>query len=1014
MKNLYLLFFVLCISYDAHAQVTVSGKVTERGGPTLPGVGVVVKGTTNATSTDGNGNYSITVPGDNAVLIFSFVGFTSREINVNGQRSINVVLDPDMQSLSEVVVVGYGTTTKKDLVSSVSTIKSDALKNQPVTNLEQVLQGKAAGLEVTSNSGTPGSGATIRIRGNNSINGNNDPLYVLDGFIAGSGFDINTLNPNDIESIQVLKDATALSIYGTRGASGVILITTKNGSGLAKGKPRINFNHYTSFQTTANRIELLTGQEYVDYVNESARFAPGPDGFGRTDTSLPLAYDGDIQTTDWLDLISQTGMINNTDLSIGGRTDNTNYFVSFNHLDQKGIVRASGFRKGGIRANLDVNASDRLKTGIRLNAAQYKMENNKVSYTGIVNAVVPIRNIYDANGNFTGQNPISSTNQRNPEADVQLRVDHDLVTKLTTNAYMEYEFFDRFKFKTTLGADLTYRKVNNYLPGVLPEIITGGFASINTNFARNILNENTINYDFKVGKHAVKVLGGFTMQKDNNESTRAQADGFSNDAVLFNNLALGDASTAQVESGYGQRTLISYLSRIDYNYQSKYLLTLVGRYDGSSVFEPDNKYSFFPSVGVAWNVDQEDFMKPLNTISTLKLRGSFGKVGEQGVAAYNSIATYANTTTTFNENLVNGILVGAVPSDGLTWETTKQVDLGLEVGLLRDRLSFEVDYYNKTTSDLLLRVALSGQVGANSTTQLQNLGSVRNRGLEFSFNSQNIARSNFSWRTSLTLTGNRSKILALDERPFIELQSTGNQGGNSARLVVGQPLPVFVGAQYLGTYKTREQIIEDKRVGTSFLGSPRFEDLNGDGVINNQDAQIIGSPQPDFYGGLRNTFTYKRLSLDVFVHGQYGADIFNIRAQSAFYGREDQNLDPRLTGRWIEGVNETSDIPRAGTTAGYFNPNSTVNIEDGSYLRLKSVSLSYDLPIQNSRMAKTFSNLNVYATGTNLLLLSSFKLGDPEVNNFAGGSGFNSVSQGFAGGQYPYAKSFTMGLNVQF
>ncbi|MEJ7693714.1 SusC/RagA family TonB-linked outer membrane protein, partial [Daejeonella sp.] len=771
--------------------------------------------------------------------------------------------------------------------------------------------------------------------------------------------------------------------------------------------------HYTSLQTTANRIEILTGQEYLDYVNESAQFVPGPSGFGQTDTSLPLAYTGDIETTDWIDLISQNGLVNNTDLSIGGNSDNSNYYVSFNHFDQKGIVRASGLRKGGIRANLDMKVTDKLRSGIRLNAAQYKTENNKVAYSGIVNTVVPIRKVYDANGKFTGQNPISSTIQRNPEADIQLRTDHDLVTKLTTNAYLEYEIISNLKFKTTLGADLTYNKQNDYLPGILPEITTGGFGRIATNNQKSILNENTFNYNFSTGKHAFKMLGGFTFQKDNNESTFAESDGFSNDAVTFNNLALGDAATAKVGSGYGQRALVSYLSRIDYNFNSKYLLTLVGRYDGSSVFETGNKYSFFPSAGLAWNADQEEFMKNIDWVSSLKVRGSLGKVGEQGVAAYNSIATYDNTLTTFNENLANGILVGAVPSNGLTWETTTQLDLGVEVGLLRDRISFEVDYYNKRTSDLLLRVALSGQVGANSTTQLQNLGSVRNRGLEFSFNSQNIDRKNFSWRSSLILSANRSNILALAGQPFINLQSTGNQGGNSARLIVGQPLPVFVGAKYLGTYKSKEEIIADKQIGV-FLGSPRFEDLNKDGVINNQDAQIIGSPQPDFYGGLRNSFKYKRLALDVFVHGQYGSEIFNIISQGSFFGRGDQNVSPIVVDRWKQGVNETSDIPRAGTSSGIYNSNSTVNIEDGSFLRLKSVSLSYDFPIEKTGMSKAFRNLNVYLTGTNLLLLSSFKLGDPEVNNFEAGSGFNSVSQGFAGGQYPYAKSFTMGLNVQF
>ncbi len=1014
-RILLLLLFFSIVSLQA--QQIISGTVTDETGQPLPGVSVLVKGTNTGTVADFDGNYTISAS-EGAVLEFRYLGYIAQSVQVGVATTIDIVLQEDVSLLDEVVVIGYGTSTKKDLVSSVSSVKSDVLENQPVARVDQALQGRATGVEVTSNNGTPGSGATIRIRGNSSINGNNDPLFVVDGFIAGTGFNLNTINVNDIESIQILKDATALSIYGTRGASGVVLITTKNGKGMAPGKPVIAINHYQSIQETANRINILGGKDFIDYKNESYQFVPGPDGFGYTDTSLPLVLDPEnTTTTDWLDLVEQTGTISNTDVSITGNSENTNYFISGNYFNQKGLLRGSGLERVNFRTNLDVKLSDRFKTGIRSNITHYKIENNKVNYSNIVSSVLPIRPVYLEDGSFSFENPISAGLERNPEADIQLRVDHDLVTQIITNAYVEYKLTKNLSFKSTFGAQLNYVKQNNYLPGILPERSnagSGGYGRINTNFTKSLLNENTINYDLGLEDHSIKVLGGFTWQKDNNESTFSEADNFPNDVVSFNNLALGDAETATVGSGYGQRTLSSFLGRVNYGYKSKYLLTLVGRYDGSSVFETGNKYAFFPSVGVAWNVDEENFIADSKVINRFKVRGSYGIVGEQGVDAYNSIATYANTTTVFNGSLVNGVLVGEVPSSGLTWETTKQLDLGLELALFDHRLTFEADYYKKTTEDLLLSVALSGQVGANSTSQLQNLGSVENSGFEFSVNTINVQNENFTWESNLSISSNKSEILELDGQEYISLQSTGNQGGNSARLIVGEALPTFVGARYLGTYKTADEIIADGREGRSFIGGPRYEDVNGDSNINDEDFVVLGSPVPEFYGGFRNTFTYKNLSLDLFFHGSYGAEIFNIRSQTAYFGRGEQNLDPIVLNRWIEGVNETSDIPRAGPSNSLFNPNSSLNIEDGSYLRLKTLTLNYNFPLESGSLGDVFSDLSVYVTGTNLFLWSDFTLGDPEVNNFTASSGFGSVSQGFAAGQYPYAKTITLGVKVQF
>lgn len=1028
MKILITVFLFCCVLPVAQAQQLITGKVVDELDDPLPGVNILIKGTSTGTVSDADGNFTLQAStGD--ILTFSFVGYSKKEVTVGAQTTISVSMETDISQLSEVVVIGYGTATKKDLVSAVAQVKAEEIQNQPAVRVDQVLQGRAAGVEVTSNNGSPGAGATIRIRGNSSINGNNEPLYVVDGFITGANFDLNSLNINDIESIEVLKDATALAIYGTRGAAGVVLITTKNGSGMPTGKPTVTINQFYTTQTVANEIEILGGRDYIDYINEASQFVPGPLvtvgdtelALGITDPSLPLLFPDPsaVPTTDWLDLVTQRGYISNTDLSISGNSENVNYYVSVNYFDQEGVIQNSGIERLTVRTNFDIKASEKFKTGLRLNLSSLRRENNKVAFGGIVTSVLPIRGVFDEEGNFTDSNPISGVLQRNPVADIQLRVDHNLVTNLIGNYYAEYEILEGLKFKTTLGGELSFIKANDYRPGALPERLAnnlGGFASINNIFRKNLLNENTLSYEKNIGSHGLKLLGGFTWQKVTSESSFSSAEGFPNDVVSFNNLELGsDPDTYVVNSGYNQRTLASFLGRINYSYEGKYLLTLVGRYDGSSVFEPGNKWAFFPSVGAAWNIDQEGFFNAIGgALSSAKLRGSYGVVGEQGVVPYNSIDIFSPQNTYFNETLVGAVILDRPASNGLKWELTKQLDIGLELGFLDNRISFEVDFYNKVTDDLLLTRDLPNTAGG---TQLQNIGSVRNRGFEFLVSTVNVDRDNFQWETTLTVSANRSEVLDLGGEEFINIQSTGNQGGPSGRIIVGQELPVFIGAEYLGTYKTPDEIIADGRENISFLGSPRFRDLDGNSVINEEDFVVLGSPQPDFFGGIRNKFMYKGITLDIFFHGQYGGEIFNIFAQRGFFGRGNENLLPEVVDRWQEGVNENSDIPRAGTSSGLFNPNSSVNVEDGSFLRLRQLSIGYDLPLNKLGLNNAFEGINVYVSGNNLWLLSDFRLGDPEANNFTSGStnnNFGSISQGFSPGVYPYATSYTVGAKIVF
>lgn len=1004
---------VLLFMTSAFGQnIKISGNVLDENGLPLLGANIIEAGTTNGTLSDFDGNFTMSISNINAKLVFSFIGYTTEEVLIKGKTSVTVRLNPDTQDLGEVVIIGYGSSRKKDLVSSVSKVDSEVIQNQPTVRLDQALQGRAAGVEVTSSNGAPGSGATIRIRGASSINGNNDPLFVIDGFIAGTDFDLNTINVNDVDSIEILKDATALSIYGTRGAAGVILVTTKNGKNGSSGKPLISVNHYSTVQSLANKIEVLKGVEYLKYKNEEGQFVPGASGFGESNTSLPLIFPdlANVPNTDWVELISRVGLINNTDISIAGKTDKNNYYVSLNRFEQEGVLKNSGLERYVLRTNLDFKISDKLKSGVRMNISDYKKENTKVDFGNIITNVLPIRAIYDADGNFTSQNPVSSKTERNPVADTQLRQDQDDVTNITSNLYVEYEVLKGLTFKSTFGADLNFFKNSIYLPRVLPERLAGnngGEATISQSQSRNLLNENTINFQKTFGDHSLSVLAGATWQKNVISRTRTLAGGFVNDATGFHNLSSGSNSdTYQVNSGYLQRTFASLLSRINYSYKSKYLLTLVGRRDGSSVFEDGNKYAFFPSVGAAWNLDEEEFIKSVSAISALKLRSSYGVVGEQGVQPYNSFATFKDTNTYFNESLVGGVLIGELASSNLSWETTKQFDLGVELALFNSRLSFEVDYYKKTTKDLLLERKVPGTAG---DVQLQNIGSVENKGFDFSINSINISNDNFSWETSLSVSSNKNKVLDLGGADFIDLRSPSNElHGAGLRLIVGQPVPAFVGATYLGTYKTQQEIIDDGRQGISFIGSPRYKDLDGNSVITDADKVVIGSPQPDFYGGLRNAFKYKGLSFDFFFQFSQGNDIWNAPRQTALFGRGDSNLSPDVVNRWVAGVNETSNIPRAGTSTSIYNPNSNLVVEDGSFIRLKTMTIAYNLPMDKIGN-NLFNSINVYVSGNNLLLFSDFTLGDPEVSNYGG-----ALEQGVAAGQYPYARSFTAGIKLNF
>ena len=992
---------------------TISGHVTDDNGESLPGVNVVVKGTGIGTITDSNGDYVFNVPDDATTITFSFVGYLTEEIEIGQRTVINVSLVPDISTLSEVVVIGYGSVEKKDLTGSVSSIAAEDINNMPSPRVDQIIQGRAPGVLVTANNGAPGARASIRIRGGNSINADNEPLFVIDGFIVGTDFNLNNINVNDIESIEVLKDATAISIYGTRGANGVVLVTTKSGATTPTGIPEISLNMYTGIQQLARKIDYLNGPERAAFGSELAVFSGEADPF--TDPS-------EIGDTDWQDQITETGIINNVDLSFTGRTEKMNYYVSANIFDQRGIIRETGIRRYNLRTNMDLNISEKLKFGLRLNGSFVKNDNNLVALWGM-REVLTAFPIYNEDGSFYDENPVTGGVLRNPEADLQLRTNFTNRTNILSTAYFEYEPVDGLIIKSSIGPQLNWTKQNIFDSGSLPTRANaqqGGRARIVNNYFYNILQENTVSYRTEFNAdHKMDVVAGFTWQLERNESFASETAGLTVDALGFDAIELGDPLTYEIESGFsGATQIVSWLGRVNYTFKDKYLFTAAGRVDGASVYSgSNNTYSFFPSAAFAWRMIDEPFIRDLGIFDNLKLRASYGSAGKESIPPYRTLAVLdsdrSNTDKVmiFNDNQVVSIFRGRPENPGLTWETTNQFDIGLEMGFFEGRLNLEMDYYHKKTRDLLLERQIARSTGFS--TKLENIGSIRNQGLELMINSVNISKNSFRWETTLTVAGNRSKVLDLGGVEEIVVYNL-EQGGPGAKLMVGEPVGVYTGVDYLGTYKNQDEIDADGNLGIrQVVGGPRFNDTNNDGVINNDDHAIMGNPEPDFYGGINNVISYKNFTLEMYFQGTYGNEIYNEYVQRGFFGRSTANVYANLADRWTP-ENPNSDIPRAGSMVSISDIRSNSEmVEDGSHLRLKNLRLSYNVPLKTN---STIKSLTVYGVGSNLFLLSDFRGYDPESSriNPNSNNSFRNVISGVIRVEYPNARTFTVGLKANF
>jgi TonB-linked SusC/RagA family outer membrane protein len=994
----------------------ITGIVTDTSNGPIIGANVLEKGTTNATITNIDGNYSLDVQ-EGAILQVSYIGYIIKEISVGRQTSLHIQLAENSQALDEVIIIGYGTIKKSDLTGSVSSVKISEIQQTPMVSIDQGLVGRASGVQVIQTSGMPGATASIRVRGSSSLQGGNEPLYVIDGFpvYSGGGFGntggkvslsgLSTVNPSDIESIEILKDAAAMAIYGARAANGVVLITTKSGK---KGHDIISFESTFGFSNVSKKIEVLNAQEYATLVNEAY-----------TNDELSPYYDGEALSniaklgkgTDWQDEIFRTGTSQNYQLSFSGGDEKTQYVISGAYYNQQGIIIASDFQRYSLRLNFDRHIFNNFTVGTHLSASHI-INNSVATETGAETGVVtgamkmnPVMPVYTnkQTGTYSQVN-MPGTLVPNPVATAKEQKFNNVVSRLLGDTYAQWELIKDLKLKVSLGVDVLYRKSNQYTPSIIYQASGTAKAEVSMRRTINWLNENTLTWNKTFNDdHAFNVLGGYTLQRNNAEMVLGSSSNFVNDVMQNNNLGAGSVYN-KPESEAIQWSLMSYLARVNYTLKNRYLLSVNARIDGSSRFGANNKYGFFPSASAGWRISEESFMEPLkDVISNLKVRSSYGFTGNTEIGVYESLATLGSNSWILGNQLVSGFFPNKIPNPDLKWERTGQLDIGIDLGLIDNRLRLTADYYRKKTTDLLYDVAIPAVSGYQS--MLKNIGSLENNGYEFSIESDNLAGT-FKWNTAFNISFNRNKVLELGGESYKEMPASDDhlKTGSVRRLMVDKPIGIFYGYRFDGIFQneeeTKQQTTSASRIG---VGLRRYKDLNGDEKVDAaNDREILGDANPDFFGGLANSFAYKGFELNVFFQYSYGNDIFNYNAVELETPTGGQNAYKELLNRWTPS-NPSKIYPKATTDRNVLI--SDRFIEDGSYLKLKTLSLSYGFPTLKS---KHIQGIKLYLTGQNILTWTKYRGYDPEVSY----RGASTLESGEDFGGYPQSRTFMFGVKL--
>jgi TonB-linked SusC/RagA family outer membrane protein len=1025
------------------ADITIKGRVLDEKGMGLPGVNVIVKGTTNGTQTDVDGNYTIVAPED-GTLVLSFVGYIAKEVAVSSQTSINVSLAPDAKSLDEVVVVGYGVQEKKMLATSIATVSARQVELIPVASPSEALVGLVAGAQITEPSGEPGAGAVIRVRGLGSISAGNNPLYVVDGYPLNSPDSYYQIPPGDIQSIQILKDAAACAIYGSRGGNGIVIVTTKRGQ--ADGKTHFNFTANAGVQQVAKRMDLLNRDEYLDYLRES--FTNG----NKTIPANLLPGATQWADTDWQKEIFQTGVQQQYQLSASGGTDASRFYISGGYFKQEGVVKGSGFERFSLRANYDAQLSKKLKLGLSLapNFTRTDVVPTSGSYNGgnitgggpagetgavtsalIMPPIVPVRL---PNGDYagvrtgTGGSITNPGDLLSPVAPLDLYKDRSNAVRALGSTFLDFEVIKGLNLRTNFGAELLNTRRNIYVPATL-----GTAGNQGANISNPVLNnvdarqinatnmnwvwENTATYNRAFGtSHNLTLLAGYAAQYNTNEGNTVlgQTGTYTNTSIEYPTAAgqvFGSGLTNTANA------LTSVFGRVDYSFKDRYILTAALRTDGSSRFGPDNRYATFPSVAVAWRVAEENFIKKFPVISELKLRASYGVTGNNNIGDYNyqsyqEAANYvfgSGTGTRYYGFSPNGVALR-----DLSWETNTQFDAGFDLGLFRDRIYLTVAAYQRNTTDLLLNRNIPSILGFSSRA-LANVGEVRNRGLEFQLNTANIVNGPFTWSTSANLSINRNEVLALSGANEQLTFDAVFGYTSSIRVVPGQPLGVFYGYEQEGVYHDQADVDNSPKWTASNTvikpGDLKFKDKNGDGQINTADVGVIGNPFPDFTYGLQNTFGYKAFSLAITLQGSQGNDILNAADRYTINGAGGTNGRTNLLNRWRSPDDPGDGMTPLATSAGSLRTQfSSYFVHDASFLRIRNVTLRYNMPAEWAKKARTES-IGIYTSIQNLYTFTKYFGYNPEANNYGNST---TPTYGVDQGAYPMARTMTLGIQVGF
>lgn len=1011
LKRLFAFMAAIALHQLAFAQSSVTGKVTDQStGAPLSNVNVTIKGTTRGTTTNDNGVFSISLQQGDAILVFSSTGFAETEIQINGRNSIDVALSTSSTKLSEVVVVGYGTQSRRDLTGAVASVKGDAIQNLPVSSASQALQGRAAGVNVVRNGGSPGNAGNIRIRGTGTIN-NADPLVIIDGVPAG---DLNAVNPNDIASIEVLKDASASAIYGTRAANGVVIVTTKRGG--FEQPMKLNVNAYTGMSKAIKTLDMLDAPTLAELKRE--RFTN--DGL----TINPVWNDPNnaIQRTNWQEELFKTGTVNNIDVALSGGSAKSSYMLSAGMYDEKGIITNSFFKRYSLRLNSDHRIGKRLKIGqsIQLTRSNDNALNTLSAQDGLIWSAIrfmpfiPVRNTDGSWGSSKASNEFGDIN--NPVFTANT-IDNDNVnTRLLANINAEYELLKGLKFKVNLGVDGNHYTGRNFNIIISDQTRTRNNNSLGRSFSESysLLGEYFLSYsNLFGGKHKLDAVAGYTSQTFDGDVFSASKRDFLNESPNQRFLDVGQA-LGGINGNRYYDALQSVFGRINYDYDQRYLFTATFRADGSSKFADGNKWGYFPAFSAGWRISNEKFFD-VSFIDDLKLTAGWGQLGNQNVnrLQYLALIGYGGRYS-FNDNTVVGNTQTRLPNANISWETAEMSNVGLSAELFNRKLSVNLNYFDKKTRDMLLSPPTIGTVGTLSIPD-QNVGVLKNTGFEIDLAYSNKA-GELSYRFGANAAFIKNKVLTLYDGNFIGSALYGRPLEEISRTYEGLPLGIFYGWKTDGLYQTAEDISKDPNIandprrtgGLIEPGDVRFIDINGDGKIDDNDRTNIGSPHPKMVYGFNADFNYKGFDLGLFFLGNAGVSIFNADRMQGLDPTYSFNMYEEVKDRWT-GPGTSNSIPRMTTRRNNRNyRTSDMFIEKGNFLRLKNISLGYTLK-ESLTNRLGIGKTRFYVTGQNVFTITSYSGLDPELGYTDGNKQLNVDYA-----QYPQARTWTFGLNVTF